>query len=103
MVAISSIIAAASVAAGIGSAAKASSDARKARKAQAAALAQQKLEAKEAAALSLKREDTGADVIVGTDNETANVAADTVSAEDKKKSRSATPLGGVKASRTVGL
>lgn len=103
MVAISTLIAAASVAAGLGSAAKASLDAKKARKQQEANLAKQETKAKEAAALNLARDDTGADVLLGTEDPTTTVGATSTSTATTKKSRAAAPLGGVSAAAKVGL
>ena len=75
-------------------------DARKNRKETAARLAQQKVEAREAAKLDAAREDTGAEVVLGSASEEDRRRK----AADAPAARTATrPVGGLSASDRLGL
>ncbi|ANS06229.1 hypothetical protein HOR19_gp36 [Phage MedPE-SWcel-C56] len=101
MAALTTIIAAAGLAASAGSAVSARKTAKKNRQLQENQLAQQKLEAKEAAALESKREDTGAKILIGTDETSSDITSTNSTATVKRKTGS--PLGGLGAASRVGL
>lgn len=98
MAALTSLVLGLSAAVGVGQAV----DARKRAKEQKARLARQETAAREAAKLDTTREDTGADVELGTQDITeGDVVAEPVDAQRKR--RSGQVLGGVRSSQRVGL
>lgn len=102
MAAVSTLIAGVSAAVGIGSAVTQKKEAKKTRQRQEAELEQQETETREAAALQTRREDTGAEVQLGVEEEdTPRIANAPVRRSGR---RTTSPLGGLSgAAQRVGL
>lgn len=96
---LATIALATSAAAGV----KSARDASKARKEQQARLAQQQLEAREAAKLREVREDTGAEVLLGSSNKRTGSRTDAPKRRTVARGSALGGAGGLSTSKRIGL